>query len=176
MRERGSRRRRLLSAAIAAATVVGRIKPCISVLKYCKYASRCEPLPGCVLPISMRPFRRRPGTLPAPARRGAEAHPVDSARQSVAARSARCPRHLRPVLRRRQPGSLLADPDRPVPGEMRFVEWREVSGVRFPSHRVNYHSGAKRGEAVTKTIAVNSGLRRDDLAAKPGDFAPQISD
>ncbi len=71
-------------------------------------------------------------------------------------------------------GVSLADPDRPVPAEMRFVEWKEISGVRFPTHRVNYLSGMKRGEVTTSGIRVNVGLRQQDLAAKPGDFAPDI--
>jgi hypothetical protein len=54
------------------------------------------------------------------------------------------------------------------------VEWKEISGVRFPTHRVNYLSGMKRGEVTTSGIRVNVGLRQQDLAAKPGDFAPDI--
>lgn len=68
----------------------------------------------------------------------------------------------------------LADPDRPVPAEMRYDGWREISGVRFPTHRVNYHSGVKRGEVTTEAILVNVGLRPRDLAAKPAGFAPDI--
>lgn len=71
-------------------------------------------------------------------------------------------------------GVSLADPDRPVPAEMRYEEWREVSGVRFPTHRVNYLSGVKRGEVTTAEIRVNVGLRQQDLAATPADFAPDI--
>ena len=71
-------------------------------------------------------------------------------------------------------GVSLADPDHPVPGEMRYEEWKEVSGVRFPMRRVNYLSGRKRGEVTTGTIRVNAGLRPQDLAAKPADFAPAI--
>jgi hypothetical protein len=68
----------------------------------------------------------------------------------------------------------LADPNRPVPAEMRYDGWKEVSGVRFPIHRVNFHSGVKRGEVTTEDIRVNAGLRKEDLAAKPADFTPQI--
>jgi len=71
-------------------------------------------------------------------------------------------------------GISLADPDRPVAAEMRYVGWKELSGVRFPTRRVNYHSGVKRGEATTEAILVNVGLRARDLAEKPADFAPAI--
>jgi hypothetical protein len=72
-------------------------------------------------------------------------------------------------------GISLADPDRPVPSEMLYEGWREFSGVRFPTHRINYHSGVKRGEVTTEAIHVNVGLRPQVLAAKPADFAPDIS-
>lgn len=71
-------------------------------------------------------------------------------------------------------GVSLADPDRPVPTEMRFEQWREVSGVRFPMRRVSYHSGLKRGEVTTEDIRINRGLQPGQLAAKPVDFAPDL--
>jgi len=49
-----------------------------------------------------------------------------------------------------------------------------VSGVRFSTRRVNFHSGVKRGEVTTQDIRVNAGLWKEDLAAKPADFAPDI--
>ena len=71
-------------------------------------------------------------------------------------------------------GVSLADPDRPVPAEMRYDGWREFAGVRFPTHRVNYHSGVNRGEVLTETLHLNAGLERKDLATKPVDLAPDI--
>ena len=71
-------------------------------------------------------------------------------------------------------GVSLADPDRPVPAEMHYDGWKEISGVRFSTHRVNYHSGVKRGEVTTQAIHVNVGLRPQDLAAKPADLAPDL--
>jgi hypothetical protein len=68
----------------------------------------------------------------------------------------------------------LADPDRPVPAEIRYSGWKLFSGVRFPSRRVNYHSGIKRGEVVTEMIQVNAGLDAGALGTKPRDFAPDI--
>ena len=72
-------------------------------------------------------------------------------------------------------GVSLADPDRPMPGEMRYLEWKDTSGVRFATHRVNYLSGVRRGEVTTAGIRVNGSLRPPDLAAKPADFAPDLS-
>jgi len=71
-------------------------------------------------------------------------------------------------------GVSLADPNRPVPSEMRYEGWKEVSGIHFPTHRVNYLSGLKRGEVITGEIKVNSGLRPEDLSAKPANFAPDL--
>jgi hypothetical protein len=36
-------------------------------------------------------------------------------------------------------------------------------------------SGLKRGEVTTSDIRVNVGLRPQDLAAKPADFAPDVA-
>jgi hypothetical protein len=47
-------------------------------------------------------------------------------------------------------------------------------GQERPAHRVNYHSGVKRGEVTREAIHVNIGLRPQDLAAKPADFAPDL--
>jgi hypothetical protein len=57
---------------------------------------------------------------------------------------------------------------------VRYEGWREISGVRSPTHRVNFHSGIKRGEATTEDIRVNGGLRMQHLAVKPADFTPDI--
>jgi hypothetical protein len=71
-------------------------------------------------------------------------------------------------------GVSLADPDRPVPEETQYGGWKEISGVRFPTHRVKYLSGVKRGEVTTEAIRVNVGLRSQELAAKPAGFAPDL--
>ena len=72
-------------------------------------------------------------------------------------------------------GVSLADPNRPVPSEMRYAEWKAIGGIRFPTQRVNYLSGLKRGEVTTEDIGINVRLRHQDLAATPVDFAPDIS-
>jgi len=71
-------------------------------------------------------------------------------------------------------GISLSDPDHPVPAEMHYSGWKETAGVRFPMLRANYLSGVKRGEATTEAIRVNVGLRVQDLAATPSDFAPEL--
>ncbi len=69
----------------------------------------------------------------------------------------------------------LADPNRPVPAEMRLEEWSVFDGIRFPIRRANYHSGAKLAEEVSQgPIRINRGLKLEDMAAKPADFAPVI--
>jgi hypothetical protein len=68
----------------------------------------------------------------------------------------------------------LADPDRPVPAEMRYEAWTAISGVRFPTRRANYHGGVKRGEVISEMVRINAGLRSQELESKPADFAPDI--
>jgi hypothetical protein len=73
-------------------------------------------------------------------------------------------------------GVSLADPDAPVPSEMHFEGWTEVAGIRFPTRRANYHSGIKLAEETAEeTIRVNVGLTPEELALKPADFAPEIT-
>jgi hypothetical protein len=74
----------------------------------------------------------------------------------------------------KESGVSLADPDRPAPEETHYEDWKEFSGVRFPTHKVKYISGVNRGETRTESIHVNTGLRPEDLAAKPSDFSPEI--
>jgi hypothetical protein len=72
-------------------------------------------------------------------------------------------------------GVSLSDPDHPVPAEMRIEGWTEVAGVRFPTKRANYHSGVKLAEMTDEgVVRVNAGLTREELTAKPADFAPDI--
>jgi hypothetical protein len=71
-------------------------------------------------------------------------------------------------------GVSLANPDRPVQSEMRYEAWTEVAGVHFPTKRANYHSGVKLGEITEAVIRVNTGLKPQELAAKPPDFAPDV--
>jgi hypothetical protein len=69
----------------------------------------------------------------------------------------------------------LSDPNRPVPAEMRLEEWSVFNGIHLPTKRANYHSGAKLAEEVSQgPIRINGGLRPEELAKKPVDFAPVI--
>jgi hypothetical protein len=69
----------------------------------------------------------------------------------------------------------LTNPDGPVAAEMRYDEWTEVAGVRFPTQRANYHNGVKLAEETTEeAIRVNAGLTPQKLAVKPADSAPDM--
>ena len=69
----------------------------------------------------------------------------------------------------------LADPNRPVPAEMRLEEWSVFDGIHLPTKRANYHSGVKLAEEVSQgAIRINGGLRPEELMTKPADFMPVI--
>ena len=72
-------------------------------------------------------------------------------------------------------GVSLADPNRPVPSEMRYEGWTKVAGVCFPTQRANYHEGVKLADEIAEeAVRVNAGLTPQELAAKPADFAPDL--
>ena len=65
--------------------------------------------------------------------------------------------------------------ERPVSSEMHYEGWTEVAGVRFPTHRTLYHNTVKVADMTSEEpLRVNVGLRPQDLAAKPADFAPDM--
>jgi hypothetical protein len=66
----------------------------------------------------------------------------------------------------------VSEPD--LSAEMRFGKWTKIAGIRFPTQRTNYHNGVKLAEIVDATIRVKVGLKPQDLAAMPLDFAPDI--
>jgi hypothetical protein len=74
----------------------------------------------------------------------------------------------------KETGVSLADPDHPVPEETQYGDWKETSGVRFPTHKVKLMSGVKRGETSTEKLRVNVGLRPEELEVKPADASPVI--
>ena len=71
-------------------------------------------------------------------------------------------------------GVSLANPDRPVPAEMRYEAWTQVAGVRFPTKRANYLNGMKLGAITDATIRVNRGLNAKELAAQPANSMPEL--
>jgi hypothetical protein len=69
----------------------------------------------------------------------------------------------------------LADPAHPVPSETRFEEWQTVRGIRFPRRTAIFRNGVQLVEITVERINLNTGLRRDDLSAKPEDLNPVLS-
>jgi hypothetical protein len=71
-------------------------------------------------------------------------------------------------------GVSLANPDRPVHREMHYEAWTTVSGIRFPTRRVNYLEGLKLGEITGSAIRINVGLSPEQLGRQPSDFMPDV--
>jgi len=69
----------------------------------------------------------------------------------------------------------LADPAHPVPSDEVTTEWETVQGLRFARRWTVFRNGVRVAEATVERTAVNSGLQRADLAAKPPDFRPVLS-
>ena len=69
----------------------------------------------------------------------------------------------------------LADPSNPQPSERRIEEWQLVQGIYFPRRIANFHSGVRLAEGTVERIKLNSGLKLDDLAAKPPGLDPVIT-
>jgi hypothetical protein len=69
----------------------------------------------------------------------------------------------------------LSDPARPTSGEEVTTEWETVEGIRFPRRWTVLRSGVRLAEARDGRSVVNSGLKLEDLAAKPPDGKPVFS-
>jgi hypothetical protein len=69
----------------------------------------------------------------------------------------------------------LADPARPVPSETVVAEWETVRGIRFARRWSVLRSGIRVAEATVEKTIINSGLKVEDLTAKPVDFKPVIA-
>lgn len=69
----------------------------------------------------------------------------------------------------------LADPAHPVPGEEVVTEWETVQGIRFAHHWTVFRGGVRVAEATVEVTKLNSGLKPEDLAAKPADLKPELS-
>jgi hypothetical protein len=75
----------------------------------------------------------------------------------------------------KQTGITNASSDRPVHQEMRFDHWQVFGGVKFPGLFLNFHDGRKLAEGTVERTIVNSGLKPADLALKPPDLKPVMS-
>lgn len=63
---------------------------------------------------------------------------------------------------------LPADPN------TKILEWQEVAGVRFPAHEINSHSDDGSADIRTEKIVFNTGLKPEELRAKPSDSKPVL--
>jgi hypothetical protein len=69
----------------------------------------------------------------------------------------------------------LSDPNHPVSSESRLEQWQAIDGVKFPQHITKFHGGARVAEITTEQIKLNSGIKGGDLAIKPPDLKPVVS-
>jgi hypothetical protein len=69
----------------------------------------------------------------------------------------------------------LADPNNPVPSETRFDKWETVGGVRFAGTISIFQNGKKLAEITVEQTKVNSGIKPSDLAIKPTNLSPVMS-
>jgi hypothetical protein len=76
----------------------------------------------------------------------------------------------------KQTSTSHADPNHPVPAEVQYDQWQTVDGVRFPGRIRNFHNGRMLAEITTTRTSVNSGLKSSDLATKPSDLNPVVTD
>jgi hypothetical protein len=67
----------------------------------------------------------------------------------------------------------FADTIHPVTGQsLQFDQWESSGGVKFPRHRINFHSGQKVAEIWTDKVVINAGMKSAELAVKPTDSKP----
>jgi len=71
--------------------------------------------------------------------------------------------------------TTLSDPAHPVTGEEVTTDWETVQGIRFPRRWTVLRSGLRVAEAKDARSFVNSGLKLEDLAAKPPDMKPVMA-
>jgi hypothetical protein len=69
----------------------------------------------------------------------------------------------------------LSDPNHPVPTESRLDQWRAIDGVKFPQRITKFQGDRKLAEIIVEQIKVNSGIKAGDLAIKPPDLKPVMS-
>jgi len=69
----------------------------------------------------------------------------------------------------------LADPAHPILSETVVMEWETVQGIRFAKHWKVLRNGIRVAEAMVEQTKLNGGLKLEDLAAKPSDLKPVLS-
>jgi hypothetical protein len=69
----------------------------------------------------------------------------------------------------------LSDPDHPAPSETRLEQWQAIDGVKFPRRISNFHNDRKLAEITVEQIQLNRGIKAGDLAIKPQDLKPVMS-
>jgi hypothetical protein len=69
----------------------------------------------------------------------------------------------------------LSDPAHPVPSDEVTTEWVTVQGLRFQRRWTVYRSGVRVASADDARYAINTGLKREALAAQPPDAKPVFS-
>ncbi len=69
----------------------------------------------------------------------------------------------------------LADPAHPIPSETVVMEWETVQGIHFAKHWKVLRNGIRVAEATVEQTKLNGGLKLEDLAAKPSDLKPVLS-
>ena len=70
-----------------------------------------------------------------------------------------------------------ADTGHPVTGQaLQFDQWESSGGVKWPRHRINFHSRQKVAEIWTDKLVINRGMKSGELAIKPADSKPVMCD
>jgi hypothetical protein len=59
---------------------------------------------------------------------------------------------------------------------VQIAEWMEVDGVQFPRREINVHKGDGSAYIQTQAVLFNGGLKPVQLAAKPSDGKPVLTD
>jgi hypothetical protein len=69
----------------------------------------------------------------------------------------------------------LSDPNHPVSSESILDQWHTIGGVKFPQRITKFHSGVKVAVITVEQTKLNSGIKAGDLAIKPPDLKPVMS-
>ena len=75
----------------------------------------------------------------------------------------------------KEKGISHADPDHPASVETRIGQWQVVDGVKFPGLITKFHNSTKLAEITVEMTKLNGGLKAADLAIKPPDLKPVMS-